>query len=95
MELYTERMTVYIVETSAGDEIVPYDLVSPTYVNREGAMAFEPYCQGRPEDFSIEAGWFSRFSANGFLDCTPWVGPFENEGKAIAECKRIYGDDDE
>ena len=30
-----------------------------------------------------EAGWYSRLSAPGYLDCTYWSGPFESEQEAL------------
>ena len=30
-----------------------------------------------------EAGWYSRLSAPGYLDCTDWSGPFESEQEAL------------
>jgi len=87
MQLYTEYMKVYSVETSHGTEIVPYDLVG-----EEGDL--HDYLQGEQmAGPDLVEGWFARYSANGYLDCTDWVGPCETEEQAIEECKELYGDD--
>lgn len=39
--------------------------------------------------------WIARYSAPGYLDCTDWTSPCDTEEQAIAECKQMYGDDDE
>lgn len=38
-------------------------------------------------------GYFTRLSADGYLDCTDWIGPFETEIEAIRELFANYGDD--
>lgn len=38
------------------------------------------------------AGWYSRFSAPGYLDCTDWIGPFKSENEALIELWEMYGD---
>lgn len=38
-------------------------------------------------------GWYGRLSANGYMDCTDWTGPFDSVEKAIAELINMYGDE--
>lgn len=40
-----------------------------------------------------EKAWFARLSADGYLDCTDWIGPFETETEAIKELFDQHGDD--
>jgi hypothetical protein len=37
---------------------------------------------GTPEEVERVSGWFARLSAPGYLDATPWAGPFETEQEA-------------
>lgn len=38
------------------------------------------------------AGWYSRLSAPGYLDCTEWSGPYETEDEALEDLFEMYGD---
>lgn len=38
-------------------------------------------------------GWWSRLSADGYLDCTEWLGPFDTEVEAIKALWGEHGDD--
>jgi len=50
----------------------------------------------RPEGADAsDAGWYSRLSASGYLDCTEWTGPFETEEDALRECMEIWEVDEE
>lgn len=37
-------------------------------------------------------GWLIRLSADGYMDCTFWMGPFKTEEEALVELYRTYGD---
>jgi hypothetical protein len=34
------------------------------------------------EDYETLTGWFCRLSADGYMDCTDWQGPYETEAEA-------------
>ena len=36
-------------------------------------------------------GWFARFSAPGYMDCTDWSGPYDSELHAMRELDEQYG----
>lgn len=36
-------------------------------------------------------GWFARFSAPGYMDCTDWNGPYDSELHAMRELDEQYG----
>ncbi len=38
----------------------------------------------------IEAGWYSRLSAPGYMDCTEWQGPYPNAFRALRDVCRTY-----
>lgn len=85
-----------VVETDAGTEMFPADLVG---VSKEGnldplKLNLGDYIEGR-EVFEVECvlGWFSRLSAPGYMDCTGWSGPFEDEEDALAHTDDVYGKD--
>ena len=43
---------------------------------------------GEPEP--AEAGWYSRLSAPGYMDCTEWDGPHANAFRALRSCCETY-----
>jgi hypothetical protein len=40
------------------------------------------FSHGESYTVTCERGWFARLSANGYLDCTEWAGPFDSEEDA-------------
>lgn len=51
----------------------------------------------KPDDLqevSVKTAWGARYSAPGYLDCTDWVMG-DTEEEAVAECKEMYGNDDD
>ena len=92
MDLYTQYMKVYLVESSYGStDCVPAELVGADPELED----FVDYVEGKPVSFEAVEGWFARYSAPGYLDCTPWVGPFDTEKRAANECMDLYGSDED
>lgn len=80
-EITEDKMV--LVETDAGDWLVPTDVYDPE----------KPLdCTEGSELYRTEhvSGWFARLSAPGFLDCTDWMGPFETEWEARAELSESF-----
>ena len=81
------NQTMLHVETYNGTEYVPAELVGENpsaedlqdYVHGEILLTDE----GTP-DMVREEGFYARFSANGFMDCTDWCGPRPSEEEALA-----------
>ena len=107
MNLYTEFGKWYEVDTTEGTEIVParvagelmdcqcwIDADSPNWP--AVVIALQPYCSQIDGNGQIECveKWGCRYSANGYMDCTEWVLA-DTEAQAIAECKELYGDDED
>ena len=68
------RDTFFVVDTDAGTEVVPADLVG----DNPDPEDFEDYIHGTEVfDYEAEKGWYARLSAPGYLDATDWTGPFE------------------
>lgn len=44
---------------------------------------------------TIEGKWFARYSAPGYLDATDWMGPYDSAEEAEAECRSVYGDEED
>lgn len=94
MQARAERFEMLVVETTAGTEQVPLDLVGEAgdpkdlhdYV--EGTVLLDS--DGAP-DTVVEDGWWARFTAPGYLDCTSWVGPYETETEALEALAESYG----
>ena len=40
----------------------------------------------------LPAGVYGRLSADGYMDCTDWHGPFETEEEAVADLLSCYCD---
>lgn len=83
----------FSIETDAGTEIVPCDVVGRTMdVHVEALLN---YLEGDPVDddemCEVQTGWLARMSASGYLDCTAWSA-FESEQEAIDTLEDYYGD---
>ena len=61
-----------------------------TQVIEEG-VSFIPQTIGSPIEMTIQHGWCARLSAPGYLDCTDWLGPFENIDEATAALDEEHG----
>lgn len=50
--------------------------------------------QAREEtgDEDARAGWYSRLSAPGYLDCTDWSGPYKSQDEAFTALYEMYGE---
>ena len=44
------------------------------------------------DDPTAKAGWYSRLSAPGYLDCTDWQGPYSCEDEALEALYETYGE---
>lgn len=40
-----------------------------------------------------KGGWYSRYSAPGYLDCTDTEGPYNTKEAAAIECFLVYGEE--
>jgi hypothetical protein len=90
MKLVCEHTSMYTVETTDGSELVPVEALG-----KEPSLEdFGPYCESDPLEFDIVEGFFAHYTAPGYLDQTPWIGPYQTEEEAIRECKGFYGDDE-
>jgi hypothetical protein len=79
-----------INNTRDGDILTPEEYAEYPG-NEEAAAAYSV----DPEDVETVFGWFARYSAPGYMDCTGWSGPYEAEEEAIEDIKAMYGDEDE
>jgi hypothetical protein len=101
MNLYSDYFAAYLVETKNGSELVPCNLLNRPFTvgecEEDGEVLADliQYCEDKPHEYTVVQGWFARYSAPGYLDCTNWVGPCATEQEAIDECKELYGDEDE
>lgn len=71
-----------------GIDIVPLDVADIT----RDALSKES--RGAEVTEEIISGWFARYSAPGYLDCTNWDGPHQTEDAARQSVIAMYGDDD-
>lgn len=101
MRLDVQHFSAYVVETTEGSEIVPLaacgTLHSAHMVGSEGDNAdvcdkLATYCNGEPQSYKVIQGWFARYSAPGYLDCTDWCGPYADKQAAVDACEDLYGE---
>lgn len=108
MDLYTQHGSWYVVDGNVGGAVIPADLVSFTIGSghvfergTDGAFApmekglLEYYEGNRLDTIELQRGWCARYSANGYLDCTDWCGPYATEDEALRACREMYGDDED
>lgn len=107
MSLYSQHGTWYVVDGPCGGDVIPADLAharfpetdvlqlgDPGFADLESALL--PYYEGnRLDSIELASGWCARYSANGYMDCTSWCGPYATEDEALRECRDLYGDDGE
>ena len=74
MQKQVEFGSYFEIDTTAGTEIVPANVIGRTVGT--DVSAFADYLEGEPvnEDEVVECkeGWLARLSAPGYLDCTEW-----------------------
>lgn len=85
----------FVVNTSMGTEIVPYDVIGRTMNVHVDALL--DYLEGTPDDpdglCEVSTGYIARLSAPGYLDCTDW-SVFDTEDEAREYLRDTYGDDE-
>lgn len=67
--------------------MVPY--VEFFHGNPETGAFLEP---NDPRHDIGEPGFYHRLSADGYMDCTEWVGPFDTQNGAVADLLSMYGE---
>lgn len=100
----------FSVETEIGTEIVPADLLSPSFAVNFVAdalydednevwplisSAVSPYVEGNDiREISPRRGYLARMSAPGYMDCTDWTA-HDTAEEAFEYLKDTYGEDGE
>lgn len=83
MQPETYKGDYWVVETTAGTEIIPCAVES----NPDNLAMFLEGDQQAPA--TKHHGWLARLTAPGYLDCTTWITETTEEG-ARAELARTY-----
>lgn len=92
----------YLVETECGTELVPIDVcgtldLDPPHGYDEGykpatIRALRDYLEGsRIDEIVLESGWYGRYSAPGYMDCTSWSWA-KSRKALVRELREMYGD---
>jgi hypothetical protein len=67
--------TFFEVDTTAGVEVIPTDVIGRTASTHVEALL--NYLEGAPMDADelceVKEGWLARWHAPGYLDCTSWT----------------------
>jgi hypothetical protein len=97
-----EYLTMYHVETrEAGTEYVPQEacgnldldgaLDDVTAWSEQAIERLRPHLEGHTIDSVDErTGWYGCLSAPGYLDCTPWMGPYLTQRAALSVVREEY-----
>jgi len=95
MQAQARRIAMLHVETTAGTSIVPshYFPCVPTADDVRDYVEGVPYLDDDTGglDYECRAGWYARFSAHGYMDCTDWDGPYETEHAALSALAESHG----
>ncbi|KAF1042231.1 MAG: hypothetical protein GAK35_02845 [Herbaspirillum frisingense] len=82
----------FAVDTTAGTEVVPADLIGRTCSTHVEALL--NYLEGSPLDpdelAEYREGWLARMTMPGYLDCTAW-GAYQSEAAAHVAMDEMYG----
>lgn len=62
---------------------MPFMLISTAEFSQAEAREYTDNPEAR-------AGWYSRLSAPGYMDCTDWDGPYPTESEAAQACADTF-----
>ena len=88
--------TAWRIATITGHRFTPHEVQKALDLSEEKFMTpYVCYFEDAHEigDEFSDPGWYWRLSADGYLDCTEWLGPFETEAHALADMLLECGDD--
>lgn len=94
-----EHFAAYHVDTNGGIAVVPESICGVLNLDENGmpddVRVLLPYCE-HPGIAGVKrrSGWYARLSADGYLDCTEWEGPFDSEREALECIKEQFDVDD-
>jgi hypothetical protein len=88
-----EYQVAYKVETNIGTETV-FECVCGEIEIEDGEPCddtLEAYIEGK-KVYSVERveGWFANLSANGYMDQTDYMGPYDSAEEALKEVMDFY-----
>lgn len=93
MQPVIEHAQYFQLETTAGTETIPADVIGRTVGT--AAETFANYCEGSIVDpdecIECKTGWIARMSAPGYMDCTEWAA-FDTEQAAEDYLVEMYGE---
>jgi len=99
MSLQVVRASAYVVTLADGSEqvVMCEDVWGDTGPHSRGATmaALAPYVTSDVMSYTVACGYWARYSAAGYLDCTPWVGPYLRAEGAAGGAAEQYGEEDD
>lgn len=94
----------YLVETSEGTELIPFDVVGgniglqmgETWYGEESIWksvltALSPFVNTHVDSVELTSGFYGWYSADGYMDCTDWVWA-DTEEEVSSTLEEYYGD---
>ena len=94
MEIETHPGPFFAIDGRDGTTYVPADVIGED-TDPKDLDAFADYYDGREvESVELVRQAGARYTAPGYLDCTPWTVA-DTEEEAAEEARGMYGDDEE
>jgi hypothetical protein len=91
-----EGGTEYVPAEVCGDLDLDMGLDDVTASHAHIVTTLAPYLQGHTiVAVEVHKGWYSRLSANVYLDCTHWLGPYATSDDALDAVQDEYEVDGE
>ena len=85
MDIETKQSAWTVIDGTNGVAIYPDEISILEAIEDHGFQGIY--------SIEVEHGWAARYTMPGFLDCTEWVGVFQDEESAISTIEDMYSED--
>ena len=85
MDIETKQSVWTVIDGTNGVTIYPDEISILEAIEDHGFQGIY--------SIEVEHGWAARYTMPGFLDCTEWVGVFQDEESAISTIEDMYSED--
>ena len=84
MDIETKQSVWTVIDGTNGVTIYPDEISILEAIEDHGFQGIY--------SIEVEHGWAARYTMPGFLDCTEWVGVFQDEESAISTIEDMYSE---
>ena len=84
MDIETKQSVWTVIDGTNGVTIYPDEISILEAIEDHGFQGIY--------SIEVENGWAARYTMPGFLDCTEWVGVFQDEESAISTIEDMYSE---